>query len=240
MVLMLLTLLFAIQRTKKWTPASIVHLTLNFLLGFGLVLVSLLRLNFDRIFAYETSPYILPTICLVYTFVVISNHLPGPSSRFYRPWLWRAALSGQPRGDYAPSFNKDPGQYNLPAGGIPQSYEGNSVNTANDASIPMTQNYAPVVYDGGNGYAGGSGNVPAGQVYTQGVYDGSGEYAGGGYNVPSTQPYAPGAYEGGGGYVGGSYSVPATQMYTPQAQDGAGVYAGPNHSAQGTNTYPTA
>ncbi|KAH8881009.1 hypothetical protein GQ53DRAFT_520559 [Thozetella sp. PMI_491] len=83
-VLLLMNLLYVVSRTKRFTPFNYFRTTLNTLFAVGLCLVSLVNNNDDRAEAYESSPWMLPTICLVFFIVLIVNHLPHPPPIFFR------------------------------------------------------------------------------------------------------------------------------------------------------------
>lgn len=60
-----------------------VRVALNFLIGIGLCLVSLIQLNDDRAAAFQSTPMVLPTIMIVFFVVLIINHLPKDLPVFF-------------------------------------------------------------------------------------------------------------------------------------------------------------
>ena len=94
LVLMLMNLLFIISRMKRWSPFNIFRAVLNFLIGLGLALVSLIQLNDDDASQYQSTPWILPTLCLTFFVVLVINHLPKPPPLFFK----RKIRSSKPEG----------------------------------------------------------------------------------------------------------------------------------------------
>jgi hypothetical protein len=79
-----MNLLFVISRTERWRPWNIVRAIITFALGIGLALVALVSTNIVTAEAYELSPWLLPSICLVYFTVLVLNHLPHPPPLFFK------------------------------------------------------------------------------------------------------------------------------------------------------------
>lgn len=79
---MLMTVLFAIAK-KNWTPFIIIRTVVFFLMGLGLSLVSLVLTNEDSGLNYLATPWLLPTICIVFSVVLILTHLPHPPPLFF-------------------------------------------------------------------------------------------------------------------------------------------------------------
>lgn len=112
-VLILMNLLFIVSRMKRWTVFNIFRAVLNFLIGLGLALVSLISLNRHDASQFQSTPWILPTLCLTFFFILVVNHLPKPP-----PFLSRrkrqnskaesTGLLGGPR--YGPPQAQWPGQ----------------------------------------------------------------------------------------------------------------------------------
>ena len=83
-VLILMNLLFIISRMKRWTAFNIFRAVLIFLIGLGLALVSLISLNDHDASQFQSTPWILPTLCLTFFFILVVNHLPKPPPLFFR------------------------------------------------------------------------------------------------------------------------------------------------------------
>jgi hypothetical protein len=76
--------LFIISRLKKWTIFNYFRATANFLMGIGLCFIALITINREEIEEFKGSPWILPTISLVFFFVLVLNHLPKHPPLFFR------------------------------------------------------------------------------------------------------------------------------------------------------------
>ncbi|KAH6658975.1 hypothetical protein BKA67DRAFT_3027 [Truncatella angustata] len=70
LVLMLMTIMFAATRKHGWTPFVIFRTALFGLMGLGLTLIELISQNEQRSLNYLFTPWLLPTICIVF-FVVL-------------------------------------------------------------------------------------------------------------------------------------------------------------------------
>jgi hypothetical protein len=79
---MLMTIMFAIAK-KHWVPFTVIRTFFFFLMGLGLALVSLIAKSEDASDNYLTSPWLLPTICLVFFVVLLLTHLPHPPPLFF-------------------------------------------------------------------------------------------------------------------------------------------------------------
>lgn len=84
LTLMLMNLLLIASRTKRWTAWNYTRAALNFLFGLGFCLVSLIQLNDDRAWAFQSSPWVLPTLLIAFSTVLLLNHLPHPPPVFFR------------------------------------------------------------------------------------------------------------------------------------------------------------
>ncbi|KAK0714478.1 hypothetical protein B0H67DRAFT_489085 [Lasiosphaeris hirsuta] len=82
--LILMNTLFIVSRTRGWTPFNYLRKAVNYAVGLGLCLVSLVSLNDEHAAAFEGTPWPLPTLCLTFFAVLILNHLPQPPPIFFR------------------------------------------------------------------------------------------------------------------------------------------------------------
>ncbi len=94
-VLILMNTLSIISQLKPWNPFNVFRAAVNYLLGLGLTLVSLVTINPDLANQFEITPWLLPTLCLTFFVVLALNHLPHPP-----PWLFepRRHHPAAPRG----------------------------------------------------------------------------------------------------------------------------------------------
>lgn len=79
-----MTFLTIISRIHPWTPWPIIRIVINFLLAIGVGLVALLYYNSDRALNYLFSPWVLPTIALVWAIVLVLTHIHNPPPLFFR------------------------------------------------------------------------------------------------------------------------------------------------------------
>jgi hypothetical protein len=84
LVLILINFLLVISRTKRWTFFNAFRTSLNFIIGLALCLTTIITLNSDIVMRFRDTPWILPTICLTFFFILILNHLPHPPPYFFR------------------------------------------------------------------------------------------------------------------------------------------------------------
>jgi hypothetical protein len=82
LVLTLMVFMYAITKRRDWTPFITFRTVLFMLLGLGLALVDLITKNEERVDNYLFTPWLLPTICIVFFVVLLLTHLPHPSSLF--------------------------------------------------------------------------------------------------------------------------------------------------------------
>lgn len=73
-----MNLLLIASRTRRWTPWNYFRIVVNFLVGIGFCLVSLIQLDEDEAWAFQSSPMVLPTILIAFFCVLVLNHLPHP------------------------------------------------------------------------------------------------------------------------------------------------------------------
>ncbi|KAI1073768.1 hypothetical protein F5B20DRAFT_494965 [Whalleya microplaca] len=92
--LILMTLMHMIVTKRRWTPLNCVRTGLFLLIGAGLALVCLVSLNFRKQWAYLDSPWLLPTLCIVFFVVLVLTHLPHSPPLFFRRRAPRKGLGG--------------------------------------------------------------------------------------------------------------------------------------------------
>ncbi|KAI1855823.1 hypothetical protein JX265_012086 [Neoarthrinium moseri] len=87
LVLMLMTIMFALTRRRRssggWSTFVMFRTALFFLMGLGLSLVSLLARSSTHGLTYLLTPWLLPTICIVFFVVLLLTHLPHPPPLFF-------------------------------------------------------------------------------------------------------------------------------------------------------------
>jgi hypothetical protein len=79
-----MNLLLIASRTKRWTPWNYARATLNFLFGIGFCLLPLIQLNDGQAWAFQSSPWVLPTLLVAFFTVLVLNHLPHPSPVIFK------------------------------------------------------------------------------------------------------------------------------------------------------------
>ncbi|KAI0158437.1 hypothetical protein BJ166DRAFT_303595 [Pestalotiopsis sp. NC0098] len=84
LVLMLMTIMYAVGRRQPWTPFIICRTALFGLMGLALALVELLSKNEERSLNYLLTPWLLPTICIVFFVVLLLTHFPYPLPQVFR------------------------------------------------------------------------------------------------------------------------------------------------------------
>jgi hypothetical protein len=62
-------------------PSTYIRLGINGICGLGLCLISLIKFNFDEKMNYLSSPWMIPTLCLVLFFCVVVNHVRLPKRK---------------------------------------------------------------------------------------------------------------------------------------------------------------
>ncbi|KAL7905093.1 hypothetical protein GGI35DRAFT_489308 [Trichoderma velutinum] len=73
--LALMVLLSIIARVTPWKPWPVIRTIVYFLLALGMGLVALLNLNEDKLSAYLNTPWLLPTLCIAWTVVLLLTHI---------------------------------------------------------------------------------------------------------------------------------------------------------------------
>ncbi|KAI5921689.1 hypothetical protein F4810DRAFT_712308 [Camillea tinctor] len=83
--LLLMTLLHLLTKTKRsfWTPFNSLRIAVFFLTGLALALLALLSTDAARGNAFLQSPWLLPTLCLVFFAVLALTHVPRPPPLFF-------------------------------------------------------------------------------------------------------------------------------------------------------------
>ncbi|KAM7182717.1 hypothetical protein V8F33_014080 [Rhypophila sp. PSN 637] len=102
--LILLNILFIISRSRKWTTFNYVRKGINFLIGIGLCLVSLITLDDLKAAEYTSTPWPLPTIVFTLFLVLVINHLPHPPPIFFSGRAKPQEGEGAKMGSGSPSF----------------------------------------------------------------------------------------------------------------------------------------
>ena len=82
--LILMNILFIVSRSRKWTPFNYVRKGINFVVGIGLCLVTLVKLDENAEINFTYTPWPLPTLLLTFFGILVINHLPHPSPLFFR------------------------------------------------------------------------------------------------------------------------------------------------------------
>ena len=80
----MMNILFIASRPRGWTPFNYFRVTVHFLIGIGLGLVSLVTLNDAHTLNFAYTPWPLPTLCIILFFVLVFSHLPPPPPIFGR------------------------------------------------------------------------------------------------------------------------------------------------------------
>lgn len=83
LTLVFMNILFIFSRTRQWSAFNYVRAGTNFLVGIALCLVALIILNSDHVQAFTNTPWLLPTICLTFFFILVLNHLPKKTPFFF-------------------------------------------------------------------------------------------------------------------------------------------------------------
>lgn len=84
LALIMMNVLFIFSRTRKWSIFNYFRVGTNFLVGLTLCLVALVSLNKEEAWRFTDTPWVLPTICLAFFFVLVLNHLPKKTPLFFR------------------------------------------------------------------------------------------------------------------------------------------------------------
>ncbi|KAH0523048.1 hypothetical protein TsFJ059_008102 [Trichoderma semiorbis] len=73
--LALMVLLSIIARVTPWKPWPVIRSIIYLLLALGMGLVALLNLNDDKLSAFLNTPWLLPTLCIAWTVVLLLTHI---------------------------------------------------------------------------------------------------------------------------------------------------------------------
>lgn len=79
-----MAVLSIVSRITPWKRWTIVRTALFLLLGIGTSLVSLLSYSPDQAQAFRFSPWLLPTICLVWIVVLLLTHVRNPPPLLFK------------------------------------------------------------------------------------------------------------------------------------------------------------
>lgn len=77
MVLIFFNFLSIICHARPRERSNVVRVIINVTIGLGFALVALITLNDDYTMKFLCTPWILPTICLVFFFMLVINSLPS-------------------------------------------------------------------------------------------------------------------------------------------------------------------
>ncbi|ORY65271.1 uncharacterized protein BCR38DRAFT_294854, partial [Pseudomassariella vexata] len=76
--LIVMTMLYVLTKRQGLTPYNILRTSLFLVLGIGLSLVTLVSIRDSHGRVFIRSPWLLPTLCIVFLCVLILTHLPKP------------------------------------------------------------------------------------------------------------------------------------------------------------------
>ncbi|KHN95761.1 uncharacterized protein MAM_06373 [Metarhizium album ARSEF 1941] len=79
-----MTLLTIVSRMTPWTPWPVVRATVYLLLALGLALLTAVRVDEDATDGFLFSPWLLPTICLVWLVVLLLTHSHSVPPLFFK------------------------------------------------------------------------------------------------------------------------------------------------------------
>ncbi|KAF4970779.1 hypothetical protein FSARC_2249 [Fusarium sarcochroum] len=82
--LILLVVLSVIMRTTPWSKWAIIRHVIFTLFGIGMSLVACLIYNVDHAVKYQLSSWMLPTITLVWLFILFLTHVRNPPPLFFK------------------------------------------------------------------------------------------------------------------------------------------------------------
>ncbi|KAK4195345.1 hypothetical protein QBC40DRAFT_316548 [Triangularia verruculosa] len=83
LTLIMMNFLYIISRTRGWTTFNYIRKALNFLVGVGLCLVTLITLNDERVLELWGTPWPLPILVITLFVILVLNHLPQPPPIFF-------------------------------------------------------------------------------------------------------------------------------------------------------------
>ncbi|KAI1630729.1 hypothetical protein F4809DRAFT_647119 [Biscogniauxia mediterranea] len=147
--LILMTTLFLVTKTRRsfWTPFNYARAALFFLIGIGLALVDLLSTSAVRRQAFLHSPWLLPTLCLVFFLVLVLTHAPSrppPLSFFFFFSLRRSGGKGG---------RKDAGEYAHVATTAAAAVQGGQPEEEAHHAAAQQYGHGPTQIWGGSAYA---------------------------------------------------------------------------------------
>lgn len=79
-----MTLLTIVSRITPWKPWHLIRTIINFVLAIALGLVSLLYYQPARADKYLFSPWVLPTITMVWIIILVLTHIRNPPPLFFQ------------------------------------------------------------------------------------------------------------------------------------------------------------
>jgi hypothetical protein len=97
--LIMMTILYAVSKTERWTWFSYFRIAVSFLTGVTLCAVIASMTDPDdtipeRMEQFQMSPWPLPIICICFTFVLVLNNLPKTLPVWLRRLLPRRRKAG--------------------------------------------------------------------------------------------------------------------------------------------------
>ncbi|EHK16258.1 uncharacterized protein TRIVIDRAFT_164235, partial [Trichoderma virens Gv29-8] len=101
--LALMVLLSIVARVTPWKPWPVIRSIVYFLLALGMGLVALLNLNEDKLDTYLSTPWLLPTLCIAWTVVLLLTHIHHDIPLFFNR---RSPVPGR-RGSNGSKSNSD-------------------------------------------------------------------------------------------------------------------------------------
>lgn len=101
--LVLMTALFSLGRIKHWNLFNLIRVSITILIAIGLALISLVFYNEEDASEYGYSPWMLPTFCLAFFFLLIMYSVPrsilGSAMRVYPQNTLEDTRAGDVEGD---------------------------------------------------------------------------------------------------------------------------------------------
>ncbi|RFU75351.1 hypothetical protein TARUN_6897 [Trichoderma arundinaceum] len=80
----LMVILSVVARVTPWKPWPVIRTIIYLLLALAMGLLALLNLNEDKLESYLNTPWLLPTLCIAWTVVLILTHIRHDAPLFFR------------------------------------------------------------------------------------------------------------------------------------------------------------
>lgn len=157
--LILMTVLAIISRTTPWKKWSIIRTVIFFFLGLGMGLVALLHFSPDNAAKFQSTPWMIPTICLVWVLVLFLTHIRNPPPLFFRgnQALFSKSKAREPESipmntrstQYKPVNEPEPGHRHRHDSYYGQAGYNEPGYSHSDYSRPLSSHapYTPTAYD---------------------------------------------------------------------------------------------